>query len=331
VEIKTNHSLKEHNTLAVDCHCDQFAEIRSLSDLEALPRDIKITEMLIMGSGSNILFTEDLHRFVVHFKERNHITVVDNLVVAWAGTNWHDLVTWAVDHNLGGIENLALIPGLVGAAPFQNIGAYGTELQDCLVWVEVYNWHTGLYHRLSNEECMFSYRHSIFKYHDQPWIISRIALDLRPDNPINISYAPLQEYFASSKTTPTYKQVADAVSTIRASKLPDPNKLPNAGSFFKNPIIEPQQIKRIQRRHKDLPLFETKHCKQQKTSAAWLLEQCGFKGHREGDAGFYDQHALILVNHGNATGQDLLKMTKMAKRAVKMKFGIELEEEVRVL
>ncbi|GJM06072.1 MAG: UDP-N-acetylenolpyruvoylglucosamine reductase [marine bacterium B5-7] len=331
MKIEQDYNLKNHNTLAVDCYCDKFAEIKSLSDLEALPRDIKITEMLVMGSGSNVLFTENLNRFVVHFKQRKHITVVDNLVVAWAGTLWHDLVMWSVERDLGGIENLASIPGLVGAAPFQNIGAYGTELQDCLVWVEVYNWHTGLYHRLSNEECLFSYRHSVFKYHDQPWIISRIGLDLRKDSPVNISYQPLMDRFEKSSKTPTYKEIAQAVTEIRASKLPDPDQLSNAGSFFKNPVIDPQTIKRIQRRHKDLPLFETKHCNDQKTSAAWLLEQCGFKGHREGDAGFYDKHALILVNHGQATGQELLKMTKMAKRAVKVKFGIELEEEVRVL
>ncbi len=331
MKILENYNLKNHNTLAVDCYCDHFAEIKSLSDLEALPKDIKITEMLIMGSGSNVLFTEDLNRFVVKFKARKHITVVDNLVVAWAGTPWNDLVTWAVNKDLGGIENLALIPGLVGAAPFQNIGAYGTELQDSLVWVEVYNWHTGLYHRLSNEECLFSYRHSVFKYHDQPWIISRIGLDLRSDHPVNISYQPLQDKFAGQSKTPSYKQVAQAVTEIRQNKLPDPNVVANAGSFFKNPVIDSQVAQRIQRRHKDLPLFETKHCQDQKTSAAWLLEQCGFKGHREGDAGFYDKHALILVNHGNATGQELLKMSKMAKRAVKIKFGIELEEEVRVL
>ncbi len=331
MKIEQNHNLKNHNTLAVDCRCEQFAEIKSLSDLEALPKDIKITEMLILGSGSNLLLTEDLNRFVVYIKPRKHITIVDNLVVAWAGTPWHELVMWAVNKNLGGIENLALIPGLVGAAPFQNIGAYGTELQDSLVWVEVYNWHTGLYHRLSNEECMFSYRHSVFKYHDQPWIISRVGLDLRANSPLNLSYEPLSQRFADADKPPTYKQVAEAVCQIRRSKLPDPDELPNAGSFFKNPVIDDQTIKRIQRRHKDLPLFQTKHCQDQKTSAAWLLEQCGFKGHREGDAGFYDKHALILVNHGNATGQDLLKMTKMAKRAVKVKFGIELEEEVRVL
>ncbi|WP_223788451.1 UDP-N-acetylmuramate dehydrogenase [Marinicella meishanensis] len=331
MKIKHDHNLKNHNTLAVDCRCERFAEIESLSDLEALPTDTKITEMLVLGSGSNLLLTEDVNRLVVHIKPRKYITVVDNLVVAWAGTPWHDLVTWAVDRNLGGIENLALIPGLVGAAPFQNIGAYGVELQDSLVFVEVYNWHTGDYHRLSNEECMFSYRHSIFKYHDQPWIISRIGLDLRPNRPVNLSYAPLQEKFPNPDRTPTYKQVAQAVCDIRRSKLPDPAELPNAGSFFKNPVVDEATIKRIQRRHKDLPLFTTRHSHEQKTSAAWLLEQCGFKGHREGDAGFYDKHALILVNHGKASGQDLLRMTKMAKRAVKVKYGIELEEEVRVL
>ncbi len=330
MKIHNNYNLKHLNTLAVDCSCDQFVEINSLADLEALPSDIKITEMLVLGGGSNLLFTQDLNRFVAHIKPRKHITIVDNLVVAWAGTVWNDLVRWAVDRNLGGIENLAGIPGLVGAAPFQNIGAYGTEIKDCLVWVEVYNWHTGLYHRLSNEECMFTYRHSIFKYHDQPWIISRVGLDLRTNYPVNLSYGELQEKF-SNNSKPSYRQIADEVIKIRSSKLPETAKLPNAGSFFKNPFINAQQVKRIQRRFKDMPVFETHNPNEFKTSAAWLLEQCGFKGHREGDAGFYDKHALILVNHGDATGSDLLRMTKMAKRAVKNKFAIELEEEVRVL
>ncbi|TDR17541.1 UDP-N-acetylmuramate dehydrogenase [Marinicella litoralis] len=331
MKIHNDYNLKQLNTLSVDCHCDQFVEINSLADLESLPQDIKITEMLVLGGGSNLLFTQDLNRFVAHIKPRKHITIVDNLVVAWAGTVWNDLVDWAVDRNLGGIENLAAIPGLVGAAPFQNIGAYGVEIKDCLVWVEVYNWHTGLYHRLSNEECLFSYRHSIFKYHDQPWIISRIGLDLRSNAPVNIEYEPLKQRIMGTTKNPSYRQVADEVTRIRAEKLPDPKTLPNAGSFFKNPVINAQQVKRIQRRFKDLPLFDTAQEHEYKTSAAWLLEQSGFKGHKEGDAGFYDKHALILVNHGNATGQDLFRMTKLAKRAVKAKFGIELEDEVRVL
>ena len=331
MKIQRNHNLKNFNTLGVDCCCEQYAEINSLADLEALPKDIKITEMLVLGGGSNLLFTQDVPRFVAHIKPRKHITIVDNLVVAWAGTVWDDLVQWAVQRNLGGIENLAAIPGLVGGAPFQNIGAYGVEIKDVLVWVEVYNWHTGLYHRLSNEECMFSYRHSVFKYHDQPWIISRIALDLRPNSPINVSYGPLKTVFDNLNGTPTYQQVATAVTQIRASRLPDPNELHNAGSFFKNPIISEQQVKRLQRRFKELPVWDTGQEDEYKTSAAWLLEQCGFKGHKEGDAGFYDKHALILVNHGSASGQDLLRMTKSAKRAVENKFGIELEEEVRVL
>lgn len=331
MKIHNNYNLKKLNTLSVDCYCEQFVEINSLSDLEALPKDIKITEMLVLGGGSNLLLSQDINRFVAHIKPRKHITVVDNLVVAWAGTLWNDLVQWAVDRNLGGIENLAAIPGLVGAAPFQNIGAYGVEIKDCLVWVEVYNWHTGMYHRLRNDECMFSYRHSIFKYHDQPWIISRIALDLREENPINLSYEPLMKRFGGAKKLPGFKEIAEQVTAIRAARLPDPNALPNAGSFFKNPLVSAQLVKKIQRRFKDMPAYKTDNEDEFKTSAAWLLQQCGFKGHREGDAGFYDQHALILVNHGEATGQDLLKLTKSAKRAVKSKFGIELEEEVRVL
>lgn len=331
MNIIENYNLIHDNTLQVDCECNQYAAINSLSDLEALPKDIKITEMLVLGGGSNFLFTAPLPRFVAHIKPRKYITQVDNLVVAWAGTVWHDLVMWAVERGLGGIENLALIPGLVGAAPFQNIGAYGVEIKDVLVWVEVYNWQTGHYHRLSNEECMFTYRHSVFKYHDQPWVISRVALDLRNDAETNISYQPLKDHFESTGEAVTYANIAKAVTAIRQSKLPDPVVLPNAGSFFKNPVITDQQIRKIQRRHKDLPLFPIDDKDHYKTSAAWLLEQCGFKGYREGDAGFYEKHALVLVNHGQATGKELQKLANLAKRTVKNKFGVILEEEVRVL
>ncbi len=325
-------NLKEFNTLAVNSFCERYQKINSLSDLETLPKDLKVSDMLVLAGGSNLLLKPEITRFVAHIQPRKHVQIIDNLVVVWAGTPWHDLVVWSVSRQLGGIENLALIPGSVGAAPIQNIGAYGVELQDTLVWVEVYNWQTGRYHRLSNEECHLSYRHSIFRYHDRPWIISRIGLDLRPDSKINISYPSLAEYFKGSKKTPSYAEVAKAVTEIRQSKLPNPNNLPNAGSFFKNPILKPHQVERLKKKHKNLPLFDVPDQPElKKTSAAWLLEQCGFKGKREGDAGFYDKHALILVNYGEANGEDLLALAGAAKKSVKSRFGIVLEEEVRVI
>ena len=326
-----NYNLRDHNTLAVDSQCSSFTAIRNLSDLEALPSSLKISEVLVLGEGSNVLLTRNVPKLVVHLKPKTYITQVDNLVVAWAGTRWHDLVTWAVERNLGGIENLALIPGLVGAAPIQNIGAYGCELSDVLVWVEAYNWQTGIYHRFSHADCNFAYRDSIFKHYDKPFIITRVALDLRPDRPFNLSYAPLKTYFSMTDEKPTYQKIAEAVSEIRRSKLPDPKELPNAGSFFKNPLISHNQYDKLSQRFTELPKYPAQQADQIKTSAAWLLEHCGFKGAREGDAGFSKHHALVLVNYGKASGQQLLQFSQQAKRAVKQKFGITLEEEVRII
>lgn len=325
------YNLKQYNTLGVESVCERYLSINSLSDLESLPKDLKVSEILVLAGGSNLLLSPKINRLVAHIQPRNHIEVVDNLVVAWAGTSWHELVVWAVGKQLGGIENLALIPGTVGAAPIQNIGAYGVELKDVLVWVEVYNWQTGGYHRLSNDDCHFSYRHSIFRYHDQPWIISRIGLDLRPNRPVNLSYPALSRHL-HHHPDPTYADVAKAVTEIRQSKLPNPTQLPNAGSFFKNPIIDRALADKLARKHKKMPFYPVPgKPDKQKTSAAWLLEKCHFKGKRHGDAGFYDKHALILVNHGQASQDDLLNLIHAAKKSVKSKFGITLEEEVRIV
>ena len=326
-----NYNLLHNNTLAVESLCARFMTIRTLSDLESLPTSLKTSDVLVLGEGSNVLLTRNLPKHVVHIKPKTYVTQVDQLVVAWAGTRWHDLVLWAVERNLGGIENLALIPGLVGAAPIQNIGAYGCELSDVLVWVEAYNWQTGTYHRFSHSECEFAYRDSLFKRYDKPFIITRVALDLRSDRPVNLSYAPLKTYFSMSEKEPSYQNIAHAVSEIRRSKLPDPQELPNAGSFFKNPIIEQAQHDKLSRKFPDLPAFPCPQEGHVKTSAAWLLEHCGYKGAREGDAGFAKQHALVLVNYGQASGQQLLQFAKQAQRAVKQKFDISLEEEVRII
>jgi len=331
VKVLDNYNLIKNNTFAVDCYCDQYIPINSLSALEALPRKLKTTEVMILGAGSNILFTKPISRTVIHLMPRKHITQVDNLTVVWAGTPWHDLVMWAVQKNLGGIENLALIPGLVGAAPIQNIGAYGAELKDVLAWVEIYNWQNQTYQRISNHDCKLGYRNSIFKRYDHAFIVTRIALDLREDRPINLSYESLKERFEDASTPPSYAQIANEVIKIRQNKLPDPNILPNAGSFFKNPIIPEAQLEKIKKRHVSIPYFKTENEGKLKVSAAWLIETCGFKGTRDADAGFSDKHALVLVNHGRATGVELLRFSKLAKRAVKQKFDIKLEEEIKIL
>lgn len=327
-----NYNLKPHNTLAVDCQCQHYLPINSLSDLERLPQNLPTDETLVLGGGSNLLFTQDLEKTVIHIKPRKYIVKSDNLVIAWAGTPWHELVKWSVNKGLGGIENLALIPGLCGAAAVQNIGAYGVELQDILVWVEVYNWQTALYQRLTKQDCRFGYRDSIFQQQSEPWIISRIALDLRSDQVCNIDYQALSDHFQQQDITEISRQnIYDAVIAIRQKKLPDPKNLANAGSFFKNPMIDTQQKEQLQKRHPTIPIFTTSQTGKYKIPAAWLLEDCGFKGFRQGDAGFYEKHALILVNHGNADGKELHRLSELASRMVKKKFSISLEPEVKVL
>lgn len=327
-----NYNLKPHNTLAVNCRCQNYLPVNSLSDLERLPQDLPSNQAVILGGGSNILFSQDLEKTVIHIKPRKYIISSDNLVIAWAGTPWHELVKWSIAKGLGGIENLALIPGLCGAAAVQNIGAYGVELQDILAWVEVYNWQTATYQRLTKQACHFGYRESIFQQQTEPWVISRIALDLRSNKTCNIEYQALSEYLQQQHITEINPQnVFDAVVAIRQSKLPDPQTLANAGSFFKNPIINSEQKEQLQKRHPEMPLFATDKVEQYKVPAAWLLEDCGFKGYRQGDAGFYEQHALIMVNHGNANGQQLQRLAELASRMVKKKFDIDLEPEVKII
>lgn len=329
--ISHNYNLVKYNTFAVEYQCAQFVTIQSLSDLEMLPQSLKIGEVLILGSGSNILLTKDIDKTVIHIEPKQYITQVDGLTIVWAGTPWNNLVNWSVEKKLGGIENLALIPGLAGAAPIQNIGAYGAEISDVLVWVEAYNWQTGMYHRFSHAECQFNYRSSIFKHSDQPHIITRIALDLKPDRPINLSYEPLKNHFADYSKPPTYQEIALAVSKIRRAKLPDPKILANAGSFFKNPILKKEDATRLKNKYPHMPIYDLADEKHVKISAAWLLEKCGYKGLRNGDAGFAKSHALILVNYGQATGKQLHQLSLKAKRAVEKKFSILLEEEVRIV
>ena len=330
MKVKENFSLKANNTLAIDNQCDQVILVENLHDIEKVTDYVGKQGLYVLGSGSNLVLTKNIEKPVVHLTNRFHARLVDGLSIVWAGSVWNDFVMWAAKKGLGGIENLAAIPGTVGGAPVQNIGAYNQEVKDTIVWVEIFNYRTGKLQRLSNEDCRFMYRTSIFKETENPWIITRVAFELSKDSEINLSYDGVKEELASADVyEPTYLDVAEAITRIRQAKLPDYNEIPNVGSFFKNPVIDEKHHKRIARKYDDLIAYPLNNG-HFKISAAWLLETCGFKGHRMHECGFSDKHALVLVNYGDATGKEVISLSKEAIRSVNQKFKIKLKVEPEI-
>jgi UDP-N-acetylmuramate dehydrogenase len=331
MKVEEYFNLKQHNTLAIDCICEQFILIENLHDVEKVMPYVGKQGFFVLGSGSNLVLTKNIEKPVVHLINRFHARVVDGLTVVWAGSLWSDFVIWAVKKGLGGVENLAAIPGTVGGAPEQNIGAYGAEVKNTIVWVEIFNYRTGMFQRLSNEECRFMYRTSIFRESDNPWIITRIAFELTSKAELNLSYDGIkQELEDNNIFEPTFMDVANAVTAIRQRKLPDYHEIPNVGSFYKNPIIDEKHHKKLARKYSDLISYplENNHYR---ISAAWLLEKCGFKGHRMHECGFSEKHALVLVNYGNAKGKEVISLSKEAIRSVNQKFKIKLKVEPQIV
>ncbi len=331
MKVTENFNLKQHNTLAIDCHCDQFILVENLHDVEKIVPYCGKQGFFILGSGSNLVLTKNIEKPVIHLTDRFHARVVDGLTVVWGGSIWADFVMWAVKKGLGGIENLAAIPGTVGAAPVQNIGAYGTEIKETVVWVEIFNYRTGKFQRLSNDECRFMYRTSVFKETENPWIITRLAFELTPKADINLAYDGVKdELQARNILEPSFQDIAEVVTTIRQRKLPDYKEVPNVGSFYNNPIIDEKHHKKLARKYPDLVSYplENNHFR---ISAAWLLETCGFKGHRMHECGFSDKHALVLVNYGDSTGKEIISLSKEAIRSVNQKFKIKLKVEPQIV
>ncbi len=306
-------------------------KLHNITTQHHLKRHCGEKERLILGSGTNILFTQDVV-FDVLQNDIQEITLIaerenEVIVRAGGGTAWHDLVIYCAEHNLWGIENLALIPGTVGAAPIQNIGAYGVELSDSLLNVHVVNLSDGKSFVLSNDECAFSYRNSIFKQNINRWFITHIDLKLTKNAIPVLDYHDLKNFFPKNPTDP--KQIVAKVSSIRRSKLPDPLDLGNAGSFFKNPIVHLDVFEALN--EIDITGYEVSP-RYFKISAAKLIERAGWKGYKDkNDAGVYEKHALILVNHGQALGKNIADLALLIKNDVAHKFGVSLEFEVRIL
>ena len=313
--------------------------IRSTDDLISLYRSgfFKQDLPFVLGGGSNILFKNDITKPILKISISG-VDIVDikekeiRLKIG-AGENWHDFVTWAVQHGYGGVENLALIPGTVGAAPIQNIGAYGVELKDIFESLEIFDLLTGNVQTFTKKECRFGYRDSVFKHELKGKIIvTSVSLRLsRRDHKINDSYTALRNYLIEQNIdTPTISDIYHAVVSIRKSKLPDPESLGNAGSFFKNPIIKKSVFDRLKKEHHEVPHYTVDE-NSIKIPAGWLIEKAGWKGKRIGNVGTYENQALVIVNHGNATGDEIYHHAKTIQNSVKEIFGIHLMPEVNVV
>lgn len=336
MHIETRADLRPLNTFGVEARASALVRLRSAGAARDLlrQRDLLAQPMLILGGGSNLLFTRDWEGVVVlpHILDReveqgsgDSVTVVGG-----AGEDWDGFVRWTLGLGLGGLENLALIPGTLGAAPIQNIGAYGVELRDHLLWVETFDWQRGRIERLYNADCGFGYRDSVFKHELAGRLITRVALRLSRKPKLELDYGEIRdELAAQSVTDPTARQVAEAVSVIRRRKLPDPSKLGNAGSFFRNPVLTEAQAAALRQAHPGMPQFAAP--RGVKVPAGWLIEACGWKGQRDGDAGVHAAHALVLVNHGRATGEQIAALARRIVDSVRERFGITLEPEVRII
>lgn len=329
--------LTSFNSLGVAVKAPWMATVNSEKAIVDVLDDPRFKNSWILGGGSNTLFVDDPKNAIIKM-EISGIEIVEQdtqtaLVKVGAGVDWHQLVLWSLEHNLGGIENLALIPGQVGAAPIQNIGAYGVELKDVFQSCSFIDRESRNHHTYNIDQCQFGYRDSIFKNDlKNRVIITYVWIRLQKQNyKLKTAYGAIQSVLATWKCeNPTIHDVARAVIQIRQSKLPDPKKLGNAGSFFKNPVIQKTEFESLQLKHPTMPSYKTEHG-HYKIPAAWLIEQAGFKGKRIGDVGMHDKHALVLVNYGSGTGKDLVAFSQKVQKKVLDLFGIHLTPEVNIL
>jgi len=338
IRILENISIKNFNTFGVEAKARYFVAVSCYDTLRSLIQERKPTEkkLLVIGSGSNLLFTGDFNGWILR-NEIKGIEIVEEtdkhvLVKVGGGESWSDFVDLTVDHSWGGLENLSLIPGTAGAAPVQNIGAYGVEQKDAFVSLEACNLMTGKIYTFSRPECNFGYRSSIFKAAEKgKWFVLNVTYRLQKKPELNLSYTPLRKVFEGKPAGQiTVKEVCDAVKSIRRSKLPDPQTLGNAGSFFKNPVVRQEKFNLLQLQFPKIPFYRLENGKV-KIPAGWLIEQCGWKGKRVGNAGVHHQQALVIVNFGRSTGQEIRQLANAIQRDVSRQFDIELEPEVLIL
>ncbi len=336
--IQKNISLKPYNTFGMDVTASHFATFGSVDELNQILHltEIKKSPMLVLGGGSNLLLTKNFEGLVLKnelhgisiLKTENEFTYVKSA----AGEVWHNFVLFCIENNLGGVENLSLIPGSVGAAPMQNIGAYGIEIKDVFQELEAYEIATGKIKTFNLTECKFGYRESVFKQDlkDQ-YIITSVTFRLTKNPKLNTSYGAINDELQKRGiSNPSIKDVSNAVIAIRKSKLPDPKEIGNSGSFFKNPVVLKSHLEKLKETYADIPSYPVDE-KQVKLAAGWLIEKAGWKGKTLSNYGVHKNQALVLVNYGGANGSDIFKLSEDILQSIKTQFGVELEREVNIL
>jgi UDP-N-acetylmuramate dehydrogenase len=338
MQVYTNYDLKPYNTFQVTAVARQFASFTTIGDLGDICHSAAFNkgDTLLLGGGSNVLFTRDFDGLVLKNEITGCTTINEDdkyvYIKAGAGVDWHQFVLHCIDKNLAGVENLSLIPGSVGASPLQNIGAYGVEIKDVFYSLEAYHMLDNKLVNFTLNECEFGYRDSVFKRKlKNQFAICFVTFRLSKVPRFNISYGAIQQELEKMQVEKlTIKDISDAVIRIRSSKLPDPKFVGNAGSFYKNPEINADRLQKLREQDSTIPAY---HLDQDtyKIPAGWLIEQCGWKGYRKGDAGCYDKQALVLVNFGSASGREILELSESIKASVLDRFGIDLETEVNII
>ncbi len=334
--IQTNFDLKPYNTFGISVKADRFATFSSVKELETVLSGQKNDPLLILGGGSNLLLTKDFHGLVLK-NEISGIQVISEsedeaIVESGAGETWHEFVMKCIELNLSGLENLSLIPGSVGASPMQNIGAYGVEIKDCFESLSAYHIESGEIHTFDKESCAFGYRESVFKHQFKgQYVICSVSFRLKKNAVVNTSYGAISsELEKLGIQQPSIRDVSNAVIAIRQSKLPDPKVIGNAGSFFKNPIVENAVYDAIKLNYPEAPFYPVNE-HQGKLAAGWLIEKAGWKGKKIDTYGVHTLQALVLVNYGGSTGSQIYDLSSQIILDIESKFGVTLEREVNIL
>lgn len=337
MQVSRNFSLKDYNTFGIDVRAEKFIPVQNIAELHNILKKTYSSELLILGGGSNMLLTKDVDKTVIHIalKGKEIISESEDQVIiqAAAGENWHEFVMWTLQQDFGGLENLSLIPGNVGTAPIQNIGAYGVELKDTFVSCRAMNIQTLEEREFDLKDCDFAYRNSVFKNELKgQYIITSVKFRLtKKDHQLHTGYGAIRsELEKKGITSPSIQEISNAVVEIRQSKLPDPKEIGNSGSFFKNPIIAVEHFEKLKKSYPEIPSYEISE-DEIKVPAGWLIDKAGLKGYREGDAGVHKNQALVLVNYGNASGAQILSLAQKIQETIKEKFDISLEAEVNII
>ncbi|MDX1272373.1 UDP-N-acetylmuramate dehydrogenase [Bizionia paragorgiae] len=337
MHIQDNISLKDYNTFGIDVTAKHFVSVSALDELIAVLKLDQYQNKLILGGGSNMLLTKPVDALVIHIniKGKSVLSNQNNsvLIKAQAGENWHEFVLWTLEHNYGGLENMSLIPGNVGTAPIQNIGAYGVELKDHFVSCQALNLETLELETFTKHNCQFGYRNSIFKHGAKgKYIIVSVVFELTTTNHVlRTNYGAITSQLeAMHVVTPTIQTISQAVIAIRESKLPNPKEIGNSGSFFKNPVILNSEFELLKQNFPNIPSYPVSET-EVKIPAGWLIETAGFKGKTFGNYGVHKNQALVLVNYGGAKGQDILELSQLIQKTIYRIFNISIEAEVNIL